>query len=369
MSIENKPSADEIEISLIGTGGGYGESIVIKMANDDWIIVDSCINPITKVPLPLEYIENLGVDVSKRVKLIICTHWHDDHIQGISEIFKKCSQANFCMAKVTDKNKFLQFVALDSSKIDEASNSSTKEFSKCLKVLEMRKKNIISAFPDRTIYNENFDGTNFKIFTLSPSDLAIQKFDLEISDLITEFGTKNKKVIPQSPNLKSVVLLLEVGNHSMLLGADLEVSTDPKLGWKAILNESQVTGNKSSLFKVSHHGSKNGFHQRIFDELLDQEVACKLTPWNKRNKLPEIQMLQAYHNKSNVLLMTSPVVSSSKPKRTRDRKIEKYIKSLNVKLSEIKFDKGIVRSRIKYGLKNAKWRHELFDSAFEVKIP
>ena len=42
------------EINLIGTGGGYGESIVAHIGNNEWIIIDSCEDPNSKTCLPLE---------------------------------------------------------------------------------------------------------------------------------------------------------------------------------------------------------------------------------------------------------------------------------------------------------------------------
>lgn len=34
-------------VSLIGTGGGYGESVVVQLGLNNWIVVDSCIDPVT----------------------------------------------------------------------------------------------------------------------------------------------------------------------------------------------------------------------------------------------------------------------------------------------------------------------------------
>ena len=31
-------------VSLIGTGGGYGESVVVQLGMNNWMVVDSCID-------------------------------------------------------------------------------------------------------------------------------------------------------------------------------------------------------------------------------------------------------------------------------------------------------------------------------------
>lgn len=50
------PQNTQLEISLIGTGGGYGESVVIHLGYNNWIVVDSCIDPFTKRSIPLDYL-------------------------------------------------------------------------------------------------------------------------------------------------------------------------------------------------------------------------------------------------------------------------------------------------------------------------
>jgi glyoxylase-like metal-dependent hydrolase (beta-lactamase superfamily II) len=129
------PSNNLAEITLLGTGGGYGESSVVHLGNQNWVIVDSCINPITKESLPLVYLKEIGVDVERNVKLIVCTHWHDDHIRGLSKLLEECKNAKFSFARATDKEKFLKFISLDHEKLNrEANNSSTVEFNNCLDI-------------------------------------------------------------------------------------------------------------------------------------------------------------------------------------------------------------------------------------------
>src|SRR6266496_6305280 len=101
------PEDSIAEVTLIGTGGGYGESIVVHIGHNNWIVVDSCIDPVTKDSLPLKYLESIGVNPEISVKMIVCTHWHDDHILGISQLLKSSKNAMFCMARPNDLKKFL----------------------------------------------------------------------------------------------------------------------------------------------------------------------------------------------------------------------------------------------------------------------
>ena len=80
----HKPQADELEITTIGVGGFEGEAIVVHFGNGKWGIIDSCKSQ-SGENLPLLYLDTLEVPWSD-VSVIICTHWHSDHINGLSEI-------------------------------------------------------------------------------------------------------------------------------------------------------------------------------------------------------------------------------------------------------------------------------------------
>lgn len=67
----NFPNRDELEVSIFGPG--YGESIVIHFSDGQWMIVDSCLDPDSVLPVPLSYLMQLNVDVDKAVKLVVAS--------------------------------------------------------------------------------------------------------------------------------------------------------------------------------------------------------------------------------------------------------------------------------------------------------
>lgn len=360
------PSPDQFEVTLIGTGGGYGESVVVHLGNNEWIIIDSCKDPNSGSVLPLEYFNSIGINPADSVKLIVCTHWHDDHILGMSKILESCPNAEIVFARVNDTKKFLRLVGLDHSKIKAiGSISSTKEFNNCLDIIEKRGKNIKVATIDRLLYKTQVDHEVVcEVHALSPSDEAIAKFDDEISMLITEYGDSRKKIVIDSPNDKSVVIYLRLGMQKVLLGADLEVTSSPNNGWLDIINNSvTVRDERASYFKISHHGSENGYHKDIWLNLLEDNPCGTLTPWNRGNGLPTPEMIRKLRDHSDSLYITSPKLGRSKAKK-RDRDIQKIIEKFKFKLGEIKFNKGIIRSRRKNG--ESKWDIEVFESALKI---
>ena len=74
------PKTDEIELSLFGPG--IGECAVVHLGNGEWMTVDSCLAADRSTPVAVEYLISLGVDIATQFKLIVVTHWHDDHIKG-----------------------------------------------------------------------------------------------------------------------------------------------------------------------------------------------------------------------------------------------------------------------------------------------
>lgn len=361
--ITNSPSSTEVEVTVIGTGGGYGESIVIKIGIDSWIIVDSCINPKTKSPLAIEYLKGINVDL-KKVILVICTHWHNDHIKGLTSTLDYCTNAEFCFSQVHDLQKFLFLLELDYSKSSKGSISSTSEFAGCLELINKRGTYYSTAKSNLTLCSFKENGVEFNLFALSPSQKICNDFDTEISQLITEFGSRNTAIINKPPNDKSIALLLKFSNERVVLGADLEIGRSDQEGWKNIVNHSKVIDeHKANLYKIPHHGSYNGYLSEIFDVLVNNEGILKITPY-KNSGLPTAEMLDTYSSHSENIFLTSQNIVSSKAKK-RDNSISMMIAKSVKKISEIKFNHGLIRSRIDYTDKNSIWKTELFEGAIK----
>ncbi len=362
----NLPLDSEVEVTLIGTGGGYGESIILKVGVDSWIIIDSCVNPTSNEPLSIEYLKSIGVDLSK-VILIICTHWHNDHIRGLANSLLLCPNAEFSFSAVHDLNKFLLLCELDGLKSSRGSIGSTDEFARCLEIVSKRGAVYSKALSNMVLFNITVNNETFTLFSLSPSPKTVNDFDSEISELITEFGKRNTAVIKKTPNEKSVALLLKFGSHRVILGADLEIGKDNLEGWRYVINNSKVLDStKASLYKVPHHGSDTAYLSDIFDIIVNKNSVLKITPFSPSG-LPRENMLDVYQGHSDSIYLTSRLKVSKKAKK-RDSAIEKVIERSAVSLEEVKFTPGIIRSRLDYIKKEtAVWITEPLLGAFQYK--
>lgn len=90
-----------------------------------WVLVDSCGR--TDAPSALEYLGILGVDPGEAVKLIVASHWHDDHIRGIAQMAAVCRKAKFCCSNVLCADEFLGVVHALENRHFAASSSGVRE--------------------------------------------------------------------------------------------------------------------------------------------------------------------------------------------------------------------------------------------------
>lgn len=355
-------------VSLIGTGG-YGESVVVQMGNHKWMVVDSCLDPVSKESLPLQYLKSQGVDIASDVKLVVCSHWHNDHILGMDLLLKECKSASLVLAITSDRKKFLEFIGLD-SRTDKvlAGTSSTNIMSNCLKIANEHKIPVKIAVQDRLLLGMKDADNDVKVYALSPSDAMIADFGTELSTLIKDYTSKsNQRIIVRSPNEKCIVLQVCVNEHTVILGGDLEKSDADNRGWLCILNHCDCVKNaKASLFKIPHHGSENAYEDEVWEKLFNHKVLVgQLSPFfHGRSSLPSKEMLIKFLEMVQHLYITS-YNKPTKPKK-REKSMEKMIQKSNATLKEITFQKGIIENYINLDEKEGKWETKLYEKAFEI---
>ena len=186
---------------------------------------------------------------------------------------------------------------------------------------------------------------------------------LELSELIKSYRPSKRSIPEKSANEKSIVLLLKYKEYSTLLGADLEVNYIDDEGWHDIVNNSQVPMKKSLVYKIPHHGSENGYDKDIFETLVENNAYLKLSPWNRNKKLPQPEMIDVYKGHTDKLYITSAIKFPNKQKN-RPKSEEKLINLFSKKVSEVKFDYGIIRTR--HNLINDSITLDLDGNAFQI---
>ena len=401
---------DELEVTLIGGSSGYGESVVVRYGNNEWAIVDSCVDVIKQTCLPIAYLKEIGVNIKEQVKYVICTHWHDDHIQGLHKVLDECSDdVVFCVAIASERLKFLYeiersnlyepdrgvrkelILAMDKVKekgiqvkrllqdlpvfqtdecVCKALSPSQKELeiffeelahavSDQGQVLEQKEK--LSVLSDDVI--ENADEISEEIFAALETKSGINEEELSEYDFADLEKLKgNKKVVKPNINDRSVALLFTAKGHHIVLGADLEVSSDCESGWQSVNDCLSMKGVNAGIFKIAHHGSNTGYYELFLRNHIKPTATGKLTTWIKGKKVrPEKDTLSKYHQYlSKLYITTDPAYLTGKFTTPDYRNV---MEETTESIVDIKNQIGIVQSRLDLSSGTDEWSTKVYGSA------
>jgi hypothetical protein len=268
------PAPDEVEFSLFGPG--YGECIVLHLGQGDWIIVDSCIDLGSQTPAALAYLGRLDVNPAEAVRLVVATHWHDDHVRGLAKVVEASGDAEFAITAAFQDKDFQLLLAPWLANGTELDGKGLGEVGRLLSILIKRNRNPIPASINKILWERHGD-IPAQVRSLSPSDPAVTACIARLREM--DPGMFRRRLPPIEGNHASVVLSIQVGSRRMLLGGDLECKTDRTFGWLAIVDVQKGSqAPKHHVFKIPHHGSPNGHHDEIWTDLLYPQPQSALTP-------------------------------------------------------------------------------------------
>jgi beta-lactamase superfamily II metal-dependent hydrolase len=175
---------------------------------------------------PVPYIQVLNPSSIFR---FISTHPHMDHITGLKTLKEEIGITNFWIVK----NQFTP---------DQAtlSDSETDDWALYKKFRDSSTRELENSYVIQPLEGHSNDHWNEdKITILSPNP-ALVKLAIE----------------KKNPNIMSYVLLIEYGNHKIILGGDAEEDT-----WKYIHENYSDKIKNVSILKASHHGRDSGYYQ------------------------------------------------------------------------------------------------------------
>jgi beta-lactamase superfamily II metal-dependent hydrolase len=270
------PNPQEIEVSFFGPG--FGESVVIHAGNDEWIVIDSCIDSDSGQPAALVYFNQIGVDPSKAVRLVLATHWHDDHIGGMAELVGQCAAAEFACSAAVTRNEFLEVAAVYNSRPLSRELSGVSEIYRTLLMIRESGRVPKYAIADRPLFRSARG--NCEVTALSPTDGEMVRFLRSVTALLpTAQPAVSNGDTPGSPaktkvrfpwlheNDSSVASWVAIGEIQLLLGADLEEHHQSGRGWTAVLASSTRPAGVACLFKIAHYGSGTGHHDQVWSQM------------------------------------------------------------------------------------------------------
>jgi hypothetical protein len=350
--MHSPPAANEFEFSLFGPG--VGECAVVHLGLGEWLVVDSCLGD-SGAPIAIEYLERIGVDVGSSVRLVVITHWHDDHIEGVSSIAEACPNADvWCSAALCQKEFFQLVVAASRLRLRSTHMADLSEHSRLYSILQKRAPRGARpmsigphlALEGMCLYRRSVERPAAEVHALSPSSATqtLSQFELAQAFEALQAGRQRRRIVCQRPNALSVALWVEVGGVRTLLGADLETGSNPLAGWHAVLALRQRPPGRAVFYKVAHHGSENADHDLLWTQMLSDSPFCGVTPFASGvNPRPGSADIRRLKSRTPHLYCTGSPAGTSPPKR--DPAVERTLRDIVLKRRVLRSRMGHVRFR------------------------
>ena len=361
---DRPPRQAELEMTVFGPG--VGECIVLHLGNGDWIIVDSCMSAVREEPAALDYLSRIGINPASSVRAVLATHWHDDHIQGMAKTLRECPKAQFVMSAALARQQFIPLVLeVNAQNRLVKHNSSASEFTEILEILASRASSRFVVGPDlyaqdgSRLFRGGYNNAT-EVWALSPSAATITNAHANLAELLVTAGEAHR-FKRFAPNDLSVALLVQTGDYSLLLGADLETTAADQFGWKAVLNSTLRPRRPSDAIKIGHHGSANADHDDIWTSMLIQKPIAVVTPFAKlSDPLPTDDDVERVREHTDMLYCTTWPPSKKPPKR---RGVDGIVQGATKSRRAINQAGGHVRLRLDLNDTSALPTIELFGSA------
>lgn len=395
--IKNLPQLpiDEWEIVTIGNEGRCGESVLVHLPNGKWLIIDSCVTNLykrdksdtfKKQSLPLLYLEWRSQKMED-VETIVCTHWHKDHCEGMSQLLFECEKANFVHAKHS-KDFIEEYFGILGANIKAGAIDDESEFRQCMSLIATNGTNRRSQYATM----DKIISRDFDIATLSPTDVNSDEYDISI---LRQYGVKGYHAL-KDPNTTSISLSIRHNDRAMLFGADLSITKPPRKergsdsidfnereknnlnailesckqcpfgedGWCYVCHRSVLIGRnpKYEYIKIPHHSSSTGYCKKLYMDYLSSKAIGVSTTYSP-SQLPSKTMLEQLKTHLSEIYVTDKSASTIED-QIIDSRIRNYLDSLGgVHFVERSKEIGIIVSNFR----NGKWETKCFGNAYAEK--
>jgi hypothetical protein len=292
-------------------------------------------------------------------------------MQGISSLFQQAKTAVFACTEAVREPEFREVLGAWTGTRCLACGSGIDEFWAVL--AELKKRLPATRYPAPKLASANkvlwelTGNPSATVKALSPSDAALMATIAQLRVATPKFSRARRRLPNLKQNDASVVLSVRVGDHHVLLGADLQVRNDRGLGWMAIVDGIDPGAAAHHGFKVAHHGSPDADHDDVWNRMLMPHPWAATTPFVSGSvRLPSVTDCRRILDRTRASYLTAP----PQPVRFRDpdRAVEKTAREATISARFVPGKYGHVRLRKRVDDPvDAAWRVEMFGQALRLE--
>lgn len=301
----------EIELHVIG--GKEGESIVLKLPDGEWGVID-CYTPSLSDPAANPTFALLQSKGVTRLRFLGLTHAHRDHYRGMAGLLEQFPVQEFWLFGALSTRALWGMLAqLLQGRVESLTNPTpddakdVDEFVRLLDEIHTRaqKRTLrLMTYSLKTQLLESADSGGLSVTAIGPSGRSTGAYHESIRSC---FEVKNARVLLREKlpkldqNKASGAFILEFGSTRIVLGGDME--TD---GWIDAVDSYGPNGRLASIVvKASHHGSANGYSQNSWEHLSPNRLATAVVTAYAKSGLPSEEGLRHIAAHVSQTLVTS----------------------------------------------------------------
>jgi beta-lactamase superfamily II metal-dependent hydrolase len=280
--------AHALEVHVLG--GSKGESIVLKLPDGRWGVVDCYAHCATNSDTnpTIQFLRGRGVT---RLLFVCLTHPHDDHflgMVGLIEEFRPCEFWRFGCLSHEHVRRLVRYYELKAlTTLNEEFSRSSREllgiFGKALEGAKQGTMRVRRGASGMTLYPSPADApARFQIECLSPTGAQVELYERAILECIGPDGRISRTLPHSRHNQISLTLKIVYGETRLILGGDLENE-----GWLGVIEEHGAANLNASAVKVSHHGSENGYCAKLWEHFSARGKPVALIAPYGQHRLPK----------------------------------------------------------------------------------
>ncbi len=320
-------------LNLYVLNKGIGESIIINTPCGKWGVIDcytSSLNEPKKNPV-LKVLNDNGVN---KLEFVALTHPHKDHYRGMSQLLEKF------YGKISEFWRFdgftpktLKWLKLQRmNKCDKNHNkisTNMRELDKIFYLVKRQRQQKQLDIKRLSAQQILFKSEKFQITSIAPNANVLESFEEKL-----KFAQKEEslEIIGSSnENRISGILRIKYGRFDSVFLGDSD-----NYSQKEMLND--LMKNKAELspkfFKVSHHGSKEGFYKDLWKSFKNNSrnnTNSVITPYWTR-KLPRMEVVNRLKSISK---LNTPMPIKRPTKATKIEPIKNTVNYVTVNGQEI----------------------------------